>query len=427
MSESYVHEEVILTCTSGFQTSKLNVQDRGVTIAKGKKIATEKDKPTCFACKWTAVLAAAAAAILLTVMAAPFLVGVLAAFLIGMSAQGSVGNILCWLLLRGSQWSNIHPTVKIKGERALIGSSELTCLIGGGDIQMFFSPAMAQKQHRINLIKNTTEVLGAAFMGKGLGMFVHSAKAIGFAKAGIAFVQSTIKWTALGYLMSETSNSVANVINYWGDEEKDIEYTFDDFGKATPFINTYNAKKDIWLDGSVDDDPYTIAKNDYQKPFTEPLDVAAERKYTPSNWVEKIAQHKADQKMASPEMTNKLQQYQQNQRADYIQKNPVHQYKNRKNKKLKRRQWHKENRRNGKARRYAEGKRDAISNRMNSRTQNTIANSIFKNFNYAVIAAFFVSDVISKTLEKRLDNEVYGNDSPENQAKSSTKVFAQNV
>lgn len=54
--ESYVHEDVTLVCTSGFIPSKMGVAERRVTVAKGKKFATELDKPTNFMCKWMGVL-----------------------------------------------------------------------------------------------------------------------------------------------------------------------------------------------------------------------------------------------------------------------------------------------------------------------------------------------------------------------------------
>lgn len=86
--EAYVHNEVTLTCTNGFKTSKLLVKDRKVKIAGGKLIATEEDKPCNFACKWAGVLIALVVA---ACIAAPFLVAVLAAFVAGMVAALSLG------------------------------------------------------------------------------------------------------------------------------------------------------------------------------------------------------------------------------------------------------------------------------------------------------------------------------------------------
>lgn len=121
--EVYAHEGVTLVCTNGMHTSKMTVQDRGVTIANGKKIATEMDKPDMFSCKWAGVVMAMFAAFMI---AAPFVVGILLAFIIGMIGAFTVGRYMCKIILSmSSKWLMPHNTVKIKGQQALIENSEL--------------------------------------------------------------------------------------------------------------------------------------------------------------------------------------------------------------------------------------------------------------------------------------------------------------
>lgn len=164
--EAYVHEGVSLICTNGFRPAKLLVKDRGVRIAGGQLMATEEDKPTNFACKWAGVLAALIAAILI---AAPFIVAVLAAFLIGMLAALSLGQLLCWVALQGGKWNMVHPRVKLKGQCALTENSRLTCALMGGDITIFYDEATASRALHNNWLRNSVEILGAAFMGRALG------------------------------------------------------------------------------------------------------------------------------------------------------------------------------------------------------------------------------------------------------------------
>ena len=148
--ETYVHEDVTLVCSSGLKTSKLAVVERGVKIAKGKKIATELDKPINFMCKWSGVLIALLAGIVCALMAVPFIGALVIAFMAGMGSAAGLGSILCHCLLQSSKWSNPHSKVKIKGSKALTDKAQLNCAIGGGTISLFFDPATASKQSWTN-------------------------------------------------------------------------------------------------------------------------------------------------------------------------------------------------------------------------------------------------------------------------------------
>ena len=219
--ESYVHEDVTLVCTSGFIPSKMGVAERRVT-AKGKKFATELDKPTNFMCKWMGVLMAVAMGIVAAMLAIPFAAALLIAFLAGMASAAGHGSILCWLLLQSSKWVNPHSKVKVGGIPALTEMAQLSCPIGGGTIQMFFSREMAIEQNWLNVTKNTIEIAGAALMGRGIvGIFtaiagsspVWGSAFFGFSCGVISQGVQLIGWAAIGYGMSEAANIGANAIN----------------------------------------------------------------------------------------------------------------------------------------------------------------------------------------------------------------------
>ena len=383
--EAYVHNEVTLTCTNGFKTSKLLVKDRKVKIAGGKLIATEEDKPCNFACKWAGVLIALVVA---ACIAAPFLVAVLAAFVAGMVAALSLGQLLCWVALRGSIWTEFHPKVKIGGQRALVENSKLKCLLFSGDIKIFYDQASAEQELRNNQFRNTVEIFGAAFIGRSLGASVNANGWLGAVKGVLIGLPKNL---ALGYGIVEGANIITNATT----ENDDL---LDGVGGSIP----YNGKnKTAW----------DIVQADYQKPFTEPIDVNAESKISTDNQLQKSQ--------------GKLNQYEQNQYNQFKQDNPVHKYGKGKKSPHYGRQTQRQQKLNSRARQYGASQRSRLTQRYKNRVQTT-AQRNYARANYGLLAFFAVSEVLAQHLEKTLANELQKPNSLENQARAATKVFAVN-
>ena|GEM_PF-3522508 len=384
--EAYVHEGVSLICTNGFKPAKLLVKDRGVCIAGGQLMATEEDKPTNFACKWAGVLAALIAAILIT---APFIVAVLVAFLIGMLAALTLGQLLCWVALQGGKWNMVHPQVKLKGQCALTESSKLTCVLMGGDITIFYDEATAGKALRNNWLRNSVEILGAAFMGRAFGA---SLKVNGFTGAVKAFVLALPKNLALGYGMVEGANIVSNITTQ---NENGLTTGM---GDSIPY---YGDNKNIG----------DIIRADYQKTSPEPIDISSETTVRTNIQIKKNE--------------TQINQYEQSQISQYKQNHPVHQYSKGKKSPHYGRQQQRQQKVNIQAKKYGANQRSTLSQRYQNRVRNS-AQKKYTRANYGLLAAFFLSEVISQHLEKSLTNEFQKNNSPGSRARAASKIYAAN-
>ena len=384
--EAYVHEGVSLICTNGFKPAKLLVKDRGVCIAGGQLMATEEDKPTNFACKWAGVLAALIAAILIT---APFIVAVLAAFLIGMLAALTLGQLLCWVALQGGKWNMVHPQVKLKGQCALTESSKLTCVLMGGDITIFYDEATAGKALRNNWLRNSVEILGTAFMGRAFGA---SLKVNGFTGAVKGFVLALPRNLVLGYGMVEGADIVSNITTQ---NENGLTTGM---GGSIPY---YGENKNIG----------DITQADYQKTSTEPIGIPPTNETTLS--VNRRMQKKQDL----------FKQYEQSQISQYKQNHPVHQYSRGKKSPHYGRQQQQKQKINIRAKKYGANQRSKLSQRYQNRVRNS-AQKKYSRANYGLLAAFFLSEVVSQHLEKSLTNEIQKNNSPESRARAASKIYA---
>lgn len=382
--EAYVHNEVTLTCTNGFKTSKLLVKDRKVKIAGGKLIATEEDKPQNFMCKWAGVAAALLATLFIT---APFLVAVLAAFVIGMIGAISLGSALCFCLLQGSTWTEFHPKVKIGGKRALVENSKLKCSFFSGDIKIFYDQASAEQELRNNQFRNTVEIFGAAFMWRTIGIAISNYGWLG----GVSFLAKQVPLNlAFGYGIIEGANIITNTTTGGN--------LSDGIGDSIPF---YGNNKKVW----------DVVQDDYQKPFTQPVDKTTESHISTNN---KLQQNQ-----------NRFNEFEQNQTNQFKQDNPVHKYGRGKKSPHYGRQQQRQQKINSKARQHGANQRSRLTQRYQSRVQTTTQRN-YTRANYGLLAFFAVSEVLAQHLEKTLANELQKTNSPENQARTATKVFAVN-
>lgn len=382
--EAYVHEGVSLICTNGFKPAKLLVKDRGVRIAGGQLMATEEDKPTNFACKRAGVLAALIAAILI---AAPFIVAVLAAFLIGMLAALSLGQLLCWVALQGGKWSMVHPRVKLKGQSALTENSKLTCALMSGDITIFYDAATASRALHNNWLRNSVEILGVAFMGRA---FRIAFSTYGWQKGLIYLIKQIPLNLVYGYGMAEGANIVSNITTQ--------NSLTTGIGDSIPY---YGENKNIG----------DIIEDDYQKPFTQPVDVATETEITT----------KIEQKRNQ----SYFDDYEQSQISQYKQNHPVHQYRRGKKSPYYGRQKQRQQKINIQAKKYGASQRSKLSQRYQNRVRNS-AQKKYTRANYGLLAAFFLSEVVSQHLEKSLTNEIQKINSPESRARAVSKIYAAN-
>ena len=375
MSERYVHEDVTLTCTNGFHSSKMLVKDRGVRIAGGKLIATYEDKPKDFACKWVGVLAAIVAA---ACIAAPFIIGVLAAFVIGMGVALTLGNVLCWIALRGATWAPVHSKVKIKGIHPLLSDSLLTCPVFGGEIKFFYDAATASKQNHINQFNNTVEILGAAFMGRSFRMFANSIKISGWVNASISFGTGMGKSLLWGYGTSMINNMASNLL-----VQDDI-------------------RKNLWepVSGNDETTAGSYATTNYQKPFTDPLFTEGEsdafvkgdqvrgvKSVGPIKWKNQTG------KMTDNE--GRFSDYGQSQAEIFKTNNPVHRFSRGKDSPFYGRQQGRQQKLNAKARQLGEEKTTELSGRYEKRISKEYGKGISKA-DYGILAGFVVADLISQ-------------------------------
>lgn len=410
--EVYAHEGVTLVCTNGMQTSKMTVPDRGVTIANGKKIATEMDKPDMFFCKWAGVLAAMLAGFLI---AAPFVVGILLAFIIGMLGAFTFGAFMCKIVLSiGSKWLMPHSTVKIKGQKALVENSELFCPVLGGQISMFFDPAMAAKQQRLNLFKNSIEILGGAFIGRALHILRLNVMSQGWMTAGKSFLWECSKWYIRSFFLSEAANLTANLTDNLTSDRDWNEGLGDNVMGSIPFY------------GSNKTTPSIIA-SDYARPFTDPLSVEDEFKYYEQHrgkeaWATRKAQSQLDNKQSKIEQKAEAKGVRAKQ--EYLKENPPHQHK-KDTKKNRARNKHKRQEVRRKANIEAAKQQNQhgkeLGNRYSSRRLRANATARLSAIRYGSFAGFFALDVANRTLQKKLDREKVDS---EYKARAGVKVVA---
>lgn len=383
--KGYVHNEVTLTCTNGFKTSKMLVKDRGVRIANGKLIATEEDKPCNFACKWAGVLAAIVAA---ACIAAPFIVAVLLAFVVGMVAALTLGQLLCWVALRGSKWTNFHPKVEIQGKKALVETSQLNCLLFSGTIKVFFDFGTAQQELRNNQFRNTIEIFGAAFIGRA---FFSSAMSMGWSGAIKAFFMSMPKNLIIGYGIVEGANIITNIAT--GREVSE------NVGTSIPIIGK-------------NDNVGDILQSDYAKTATIPLDVDSETKII------------VDEKVSSG--NGRFNDFEQKKIDQYKRENPIHKYKNGKKSLHYGRQQRNRQKLNNRAKTYGAGQRSKLSQRYQNQVQSTTSKN-YTRANYGLLGFFALSEIFAQYSEKTLENSLQNKNHPENNARKSVKVFAANL
>lgn len=386
--KGYVHNEVTLTCTNGFKTSKLLVKDRGVKIADGKLIATEEDKPCNFACKWAGVLAAIVAA---ACIAAPFIVAVLAAFVIGLAASLTIGQLLCWVALRGSKWTNFHPKVQIQGKKALVESSELKCLIFSGNIKIFYDFGTAQQELRNNQFRNSIEIFGAAFIGRS---FFASVKVAGWGGALKSFISAIPLNLALGYGIVEGANIITNLTTGRPIDEG--------FRNSIPIIGNNDSIEEI--DDAI--------QSDYAKTATLPIDVPPETKIS------------VDNKMG--ENNFKFDEFENRKIKQYKNQNPIHKYKKGKKSPHYGRQQRNRQRQNSRARAYGTEQRSRLSQRYQNQVQSTTQRNYTRS-NFGLLGFFALAEIFAQHNEKTLGNTLNNENNPEAIARKSVKVFAAHV
>jgi len=386
--KGYVHNEVTLTCTNGFKTSKLLVKDRGVKIADGKLIATEEDKPCNFACKWAGVLAAIVAA---ACIAAPFIVAVLAAFVIGLAASLTIGQLLCWVALRGSKWTNFHPKVQIQGKKALVESSELKCLIFSGNIKIFYDFGTAQQELRNNQFRNSIEIFGAAFIGRS---FFSSVSSLGWSGAIKSFIIDIPKNLAIGYGIVEGANIISNITT----GRDTLEGSLD----SIPIIG----KNDSF--DEIDD----AVQSDYAKTATLPLDINAESKII------------VDEKLSNAQ--GRFNDFENKKVDQYKNQNPIHKYKKGKKSPHYGRQQRNRQRQNSRARANGVEQRSRLSQRYQNQVQSTTQRNYTRS-NFGLLGFFALAEIFAQHNEKTLGNTLNNENNPEAIARKSVKVFAAHV
>ena len=179
MSSQYIQDGDMTVCTSGAHQALIKVTNQTTVMrASSKLLATEKDRmDQCYVClKLTAAGAMIGALVGLHFGGASLIVGAVGALaggiiggmrgyenggiwgavkgaakgivkggiagtgimgILGGSAGGALTNMLmkainpCAFLTSFSQWSKVHPKVKICGNRALLQGATLTCKLGG--------------------------------------------------------------------------------------------------------------------------------------------------------------------------------------------------------------------------------------------------------------------------------------------------------
>lgn len=202
----YVPKNVHLVCSNGMIKSDLIVKNREAKIVSGQLWGTIEDKPNNFACKWAALIAAAAAALIAVLvvgtggLAAVAIGAAVGAAVVGAQAgAGAMGIALCNMATQSSKWIMYHETVKLGGKHMLLEKSTLTCELGfGGKVYIFYSEAAANKQRNAFATRNAVEILGAAGAGAfiGSGMAIIGTSGLFSAQMGIYAAFGALNYTA---------------------------------------------------------------------------------------------------------------------------------------------------------------------------------------------------------------------------------------
>jgi Domain of unknown function (DUF4280)/Lipase (class 3) len=142
MGQFYVPEGTWVLCTEGKKIPTIQVASQStVFIAGGKLAATEEDRFdgnfVCFKMIAAAAVVGAIAAAAIAASGGAALGAVLVAGAVGTATGATVGGLLgkipsiCSLLCKPSEWTDVHPHVKLQGKKALMQKATLSCLLGG--------------------------------------------------------------------------------------------------------------------------------------------------------------------------------------------------------------------------------------------------------------------------------------------------------
>ena len=140
MSQSYVPDGALVSCSEGKENSRIHVVSQTKTYMNGKLKATENDRfKGNFNCeKMTGGAASLGGMVGALVGALGGPVGGFVGFLAGRFAGGLLGSqssrvlpSLCSTLCTSSHWTVVHPKVYIKGQQALLAKAQLSCKMGG--------------------------------------------------------------------------------------------------------------------------------------------------------------------------------------------------------------------------------------------------------------------------------------------------------
>ena len=115
-------------------------------------------------------------------------------------------------------------------------------------------------------------------------------------------------------------------------------------------------------------------------------------------------------------------QYEQSQISQYKQNHPVHQYSRGKKSPHYGRKQQQKQKINIQAKKYGANQRSKLSQRYQNRVRNS-AQKKYTRANYGLLAAFFLSEVVSQHLEKSLTNENQKINSPESRARAVSKIY----
>ena len=115
-------------------------------------------------------------------------------------------------------------------------------------------------------------------------------------------------------------------------------------------------------------------------------------------------------------------QYEQSQISQYKQNHPVHQYSKGKKSPHYGRQQQRQQKVNIQAKKYGANQCSTLSQRYQNRVRNS-AQKKYSRAYYGLLAAFFLSEVVSQHLEKSLTNENQKINSPESRARAVSKIY----
>lgn len=217
----YVPEkEIYPVCTNGMQTGTMIVKSQSHMMnKKGHLIATTLDKPVDFKCVYLGILVAIIGGVI-TAMVASGVVAVIAGLLIaalaGVIASCGLGGAVCRYCLDTSVWTKWHLMVKIEGNYALIGSSQIICQplwFTPGTIQMFYSKEVADKTAEIYATNNFLRIFNGSVLGLAIGSPFVLAKALHgvvFSLLNSSLISGglTVGGYGLGWIMAQPINNI---------------------------------------------------------------------------------------------------------------------------------------------------------------------------------------------------------------------------